>query len=291
MTLQLVSQTTNLVVLLVVMQIAIQGETGSFHDMAANMWTNKPYTIIACKNFEDVFNSVDTGSSSLGIVAIENSLFGSINEVYDLLLKYRLPVIGEIYVPIEQCLIGFRGAKLNEITHIYSHPVALAQCSSYLDKYLPNAERAETFDTAGSVQMIKEMNDPYKVAIASKLAANIYDMKVIEKNIENHHLNFTRFLVIGKKIDDRSDTNKVSLILRTNHEAGALYNALGIFTEDNINITKLQSRPIEGKPFKYMFYIDCQSTRSQFKNITNKLESLGHTVTVLGYYNKGASSY
>jgi prephenate dehydratase len=266
------------------MKIAIQGEVGSFHHIASQQYYGGDIDIVPCTTFKAVFETIKADQADSGIVAIENSLFGSINEVYDLLLKNNLPIVGEILVPINQCLIGFENTDMASVKNVYSHPVALAQCSNFLDKYLPDAKRIENYDTAASVELVKHLKNNHSVAIASQLAAKIYKMNTLRKNVQNHKQNFTRFLVIQKLAKLPVNSNKISMILQTNHTPGALYNALGVFDDHKINITKLQSRPIEGKPWSYMFYIDCLSSYDEFNIIQKKLLNMDNKITVLGAY-------
>lgn len=271
------------------MKVAIQGELGSFHHLAAMTYFGKNVEIIACNTFKEVFDCIKNKQCQKAVIAIENSLFGSINEVYDLLLKYRYPIIAEIPMRIQQSLIGLGNCNLNNITHIYSHPVALAQCSEYLDKYLPKAERIESHDTAGSVKYVFDLNNPNYVAIAGNLAAEIYKLKVIKSSIENHNSNFTRFLVLSNKSVNNPKANKVSLVLQTSHKPGALYEALGVFANAGINLTKLQSRPIVGKVWKYRFYIDALSTPDNVDKCLKILEKQKCQVIVLGFFAHSSS--
>jgi prephenate dehydratase len=172
-----------------------------------------------------------------------------------LLLAHKYFIVGELAVPIEQCLITLPGVRLKDITHIHSHPVALSQCSDYLDEYLPTAKRVEDYDTAASVSFIKEQNHNYRAAIASRVAAEMHGLPIIASGIQNHDTNMTRFLVL-ERVANNKPANKVSLVLQTSHNPGALYKALGVFHKANANLTKLQSRPVPGKVWRYMFYVD-----------------------------------
>ena len=267
------------------MRVAIQGELGSFHHGAAVRWYDESIEIVACETFRAVFESVKTGSADVAIVAIENSLYGSINEVYDLLLKYKIPIVGEVPERIHQCLIGIDSTvSLTKITHVYSHPVALAQCSDYLDKHLPQAERIENHDTAASVELIMSQKDSHAVAIAGEFASHMHKAHILRKNIQNHDTNYTRFLVLDPRSKQVIETNKASLVLRTNHQPGALYNALGVFAGEGINLSKLQSRPIPGKVWRYMFYIDVEGQIDALKDCVTKLRQQDCEVVILGQY-------
>ena len=266
-------------------KVAIQGETGSFMHDAAKQWYGQDVLIEPCTSFAEVFKSLDTGDASCAVVAIENSIHGSINEVYDLLLNHKYPIIGEVNLPIKQCLITFKDVELKNIKHVHSHHVALSQCSNFLDTYLPHAKRVMSpDDTAGSVRYIKELGDTSRAAIASEGAAKLYNMPVYKKNIQNNDVNVTRFVVLDPT-SQQKNTTKASLVLQTNHKPGALYNALGVFEQNNINLTKLQSRPIVGSLWRYMFYIDAEITKSQLNKVKKILANQGCNVQILGTYN------
>lgn len=265
-------------------RIAIQGELGSFHHTAALKWFGNDSTIVACESFGRVFSALDDKQADVAVVAIENSLYGSITEVYDLLLSHSIPIIGEIPERIHQCLIGKPGTTLGDITSVYSHPVALAQCEQFLDDKLPYAERIESHDTAGSVAYIMSQNSSTSAAIAGSLAADIYGATVLERTIENFDSNYTRFLVLQPGAQPPHNSNKASLVIRTNHQPGALYKALGVFADSGINLTKLQSRPIPGKIWKYLFYIDVEADAQQLHEACATLKLQDCDVTVLGQY-------
>lgn len=268
------------------MRVAIQGELGSFHHSAAVRWYGESIDIVACDTFKAVFESVHAGVADVAIVAIENSLYGSINEVYDLLLKYKIPIVGEIPERIHQCLIGIEpGVEFNDITHVYSHPVALAQCSDFLDTRLPSAERIENHDTAASVELILSQKDKHAVAIAGQFAAHLHKASVLYRSIQNHDTNYTRFLVLDPKASHNTTSNKASLVIKTNHQPGALYKALGVFADSGINLTKLQSRPIPGKVWRYMFYVDVEGENSAVAKSILQLRAQGCNVVMLGQYN------
>lgn len=264
--------------------IAIQGDQASFHDIVAHDYFGDSRRVF-CDTFVGTFEALADGRADYALVAIENSLYGSITEVYDLLLKYKFSIVGEAYLRVEQCLIGFPGTKLEEIEAVYSHPVALAQCDRFLETRLPEAARHETHDTAGSVAMIAEFDNPRLAAIASRQAAELYGLDVLEASIETNKENYTRFVVLGKQ--PVQDGNKTSLIVTTGHQPGALHDALGVFARRSINLSKLQSRPIIGKAWHYMFHLDVDAAGPDVELAINELESQGCEVTVLGSYKSG----
>ena len=270
------------------MKIAIQGTAASFHDIAARQYFGKDIQTIECETFAACFDAVTQQRADAALVAIENSLFGSINQVYDLLLHHDVSMSGEIYLRIEQCLIGLPGAQVDNIREVHSHPVALAQCEDYLDTSLSLAERLEHHDTAASVASIKRWNDPTKAAIASVQAATLHGMSVLAEGIETNQENYTRFVAVHRKDTKQQNdpASKTSLILVTDHKPGALYHALGVFAHHGINLLKLQSRPIIGQAWHYMFYIDIDATAedSAFAAICRQLEQQNCEVIHLGSY-------
>ena len=267
-------------------RVSIQGQEASFHAIAAKNYFGNGVSFVPCETFAETFGALKSGKAEAGVVAIENSLFGSINEVYDLLLNSGFWISGEIYLRVKQCLIGLPEADIKHIKEVHSHPVALAQCEEYLDKVLPSAERFEHHDTAGSVESVKNWADPAKAAIASAEAAKLHGMKVLADEIETNKQNYTRFVVIEPKETTNKQADKTSLILGTDHKPGALYNALGAFAKHGINLTKLQSRPIAGQAWHYMFYIDIDigTKDSEFKEVLEELNSQNCETTVLGSY-------
>lgn len=266
------------------MKIAIQGEAGSFHELAAHRWFGTSIDLICCPTFGGVFAAMQNNQADAAVVAVENSLYGSINEVYDLLQKFSFPIIGEIPERIHQNLITLSGTDPKDITQVFSHPVALAQCSEFLDKNLPRAERIELHDTAAAVEHIKDMGNPGYAAIASSSAAALHGLPILQAAIEDQTTNFTRFLVLQKNPTHIQTANKASLILQTNHQPGALYRVLGVFADANVNIVKLQSRPIIGKVWKYQFYLDVQTAGRPLQNFISEITSQGCEITILGEY-------
>lgn len=264
------------------LRVAIQGQKGSFHDEVAQHYYPDS-TIIPCDTFHDVFSAMDAGEADVAIVAIENSLYGSIADVYDLLLARNYKISGEHVLHIHQQLITAPRTKLGDITEVYSHPVALNQCREWLEKNLPDAEIIEHHDTAGAVAYVKELDSPYTAAIAGTRAAELYEMEILESDIEDEKTNLTRFVILDPT-NQPANANKASLVLTTTHHSGALYEALGVFARQDANLTKLQSRPIRGEQFTYQFFIDCEIDTQRLTVIQSELEKLGCDVTLLGHY-------
>ena len=265
-------------------RIAIQGQAGSFHEEAAKQWLSDEFAIVPADTFRQAFANVKAGAADTLVVAIENSLYGSINEIYDLIEKYKFPIIGEVHLPIHHQLIGFSGTKLSNIQNVYSQLPALAQCTEYLDRELPQAEHIEHHDTAESVAYIKKLADPTNAAIASKRAAEVYGMQILDENIEDHVENYTRFLVLQPAATPPNNANRSSLVLTTSHNPGALAKVLTCFAEAGINLSKLQSRPIIGKPWKYKFYLVVEAAGDTLHSIVSKVCAEGNTVNILGEY-------
>ena len=263
------------------MRIAIQGEHASFHHAAALQRFGKDATVIPCENFAEVFGTLNRHEADAAVVAIENSLYGGINQVYDLIESHGYPITGEVHLPIHQQLIG---TPDTEITHIYSHPVALAQCVNFLDTHYPKAKRIEHHDTAGAVRFIAEANDTTYAAIANHEAAERYNLTVIAEDIEDNPANFTRFLVIQPKGVAPADANRTSLVLTTNHTPGALAGVLTVLAKHNINLSKLQSRPIVGKPWHYRFYLVLDTAHEPLHRALNDIKPLTASLTILGEY-------
>jgi prephenate dehydratase len=273
------------------MKIAIQGLEGSYHDIARKEYFTNNQEVVHCDTFKEVFETIKNESADYGLVAIENSLYGSINDVYDLLLKYEFWISGEIYLRINHCLLGTKDAKLSDIKQIHSQLPALAQCEDYLDAYLPHAERVEEHDTAASAKLVAKLNDATKAAIASKASVEIYNLKALAENIESNKQNYTRFIIFSKKKVESQRANKSSLIVRTSQDikAGSLYNALGVFANRGINLTKIESRPVVGRAWHYMFYLDFEMScdSEEGRSALAELDSLGAKAVVLGSYTKG----
>lgn len=273
------------------MNIAIQGQSASYHDIAAHTFFGANITTIDCATFAETFQQIESGEADYAVVAIENSLYGPINPVYDLLLEKKPWVTGEIYLRIEHCLIGTPEATLDGITQVHSQVMAIAQCENWLENNLPNATHIEQHDTTASVVQVKNWADPARAAIASRQAAELHDMQILVKNIEDHHQNFTRFFVLQNKSAVHKNSDKTSIVIRTPSDTkpGSLYRALGVFANRNINVYSLQSRPIVGSAWHYMFYIDvgAGSGSPQLAEALQELKDQGCEFDVLGSYKNG----
>jgi len=245
------------------LRVAFQGELGAYSEMAVYTFFGQSAEVKPGESFDDVFESVKTGDVDYGVVPIENSIEGSVNRTYDLFLEYDLKVCGEIIIRISHCLIAHKGTKLDQIQTVYSHPQALAQCRKFLEEHKLRA--ISTFDTAGSVKMIKEENMMDAAAIASERAAQIYGMTILAKEIEDTKNNSTRFFVLNKQDSPYSGSDKTSIIFAAKSVPGALYKILKEFADRNINLTKIESRPTKSTPWEYHFYLDFEGHRTETK--------------------------
>ena len=266
--------------------VAFQGERGAYSESAVYQFFGADTEVKPCKGFKDVFESVCTQETQFGVVPVENSLEGSITQNYDLFLKYDLKVCAEVIVKVEHCLIANPGTVLEDIKVVYSHPQALAQCRSFLEEF--GRELISTYDTAGSVKMIKEKGFKNAAAIASERAANIYGMHILAKDIADNLENYTRFFVLYTEDSKPTGKDKTSIIFSAKHEPGSLYHALGEFAKRNINLTRIESRPTKKTPWEYNFYLDFDGHKSEPRcaEALKALEQYATFVKILGSYPK-----
>ena len=268
------------------MKVAFQGERGAYSESAVFQFFGAKTEVKPCRDFKDVFDNVCSQETDHGVVPVENSLEGSVNQNYDLFLQYDLKVSGEVIVKIEHCLIADPGAALEDIKVVYSHPQALAQCRSFLEDF--DRELIPTYDTAGSVKMLKEKGLRDAAAIASERAANLYGMHILAKDIADNPENYTRFFILSSEDAKPTGKDKTSIIFSATHKPGSLYNALGEFARRDINLTKIESRPTKQTPWEYNFYLDFEGHRTE-KRCTEALKALGNCtkfVKILGSYPK-----
>jgi len=269
-----------------VLRVAFQGEIGAYSEDAVYPFFGPSVEVKPCKNLSDVFERVEAGEAEYGVVPVENSIEGSVNQTYDLFLEHNLKVRGEIVLKIVHCLITNPKTELDSIEVVYSHPQALAQCRGFLEKL--GCEVIPTYDTAGSVKMMKEKGLLSAGAIASERAAEIYGMKVLTKGIADNPNNYTRFFALSKNDSPPTGRDKTSIIFSTKHLPGALYQALEEFALRNINLTKIESRPTKQTPWEYNFYLDFEGHRSE-ERCQEALKGLGKKsafIKVLGSYPK-----
>ncbi|HTF82002.1 MAG TPA: prephenate dehydratase [Cytophagales bacterium] len=274
------------------MIVAIQGGDASFHDIAARKYFSNVSSVIKCATFREVFEALKKGTATNALIAIENTIAGSILGNYTLLQEYGFPIIGEIRLRIIMCLMALKGQQISDLNLVKSHYMALLQCNDFLQNY-PHIKVEEFHDTADSAKDIKENQLKGVGAIAGKYASELYDLQVLAESIETYKMNFTRFLVISAdKSHKVENPNKASIALVINDKPGALSKILRQFDEYGINLTKIQSIPLLGSLDQYTFYIDCEweQYESYIKSI-DSIKSLATEINILGTYKKGEVIY
>jgi prephenate dehydratase len=236
--------------------VAFQGEPGAYSQEAIYQHFGPNVTTLPVENFESIFRAVEEGRATLGLLPVENSQAGSINQAYDLLLDHDLRVIGEVKLRVRHCLLAPAGTAVADIRRVRSHPQALAQCERYLHNR--GWEPVPAYDTAGAAHQLSEDKEPGTAAIASALAGQTYGLEILDTGIEDSHENTTRFFLLGREEPPPGKQNKTSIVFATLHTPGALYNAMGEFASRGINLTKIESRPRRNRPWHYVFYVDLE---------------------------------
>jgi prephenate dehydratase len=274
------------------MKIAIQGEAGCFHDMAARQYFNGvKIEIVACSTFDLTLNTVKGGSADFAVMAIENARAGSILYNYTLIRESGLKILGEHNLRVRQNLMALRGQQISDIREIRSHPIALSQCMAFLNEH-PGITLIESDDTAGSARYISEKSLKGVAAIASSNAAELYGLEIIAPGIETYDMNYTRFLVVGSKSKGARNGNKASVCFSLNHRPGSLAGVLVKLAELEINLSKIQSVPRLNGSWEYMFYLDLElGNNPNIETIQNELNEYTTDLEVLGVYNKGDKLY
>ena len=270
------------------MRVVIQGERGSFSHQAALQALGLDVDVMPRPAFEDLFTAVVEGQADRALVPIENSLAGSIHENYDRLRARPLPIVAETQLRIRHCLIGRPGSSLASIRRVASHPVALAQCRDFFAKH-PNIEPVAAYDTAGSVMDLLRSDGPAtQGAIASKLAAQLYGGKVLLEGLEDDPQNYTRFLVLAREPLAAGGADKTSLVFTLRSEPGSLHRALGVFASRGVDLVKIESRPLRGRPWEYAFYLDVLGDPSgKVGEALRELEAMSGEFRILGSYKNG----
>jgi prephenate dehydratase len=271
------------------LRVSIQGYEGSFHQVAARQYFGKQVEVIPCANFRDVVKIASSKTQSDGgVMAIENSIAGSILPNYNLLQKSSLRITGEVYLQIRQNLMVNPGVKLEDIREVHSHPMAIQQCLAYLDKY--NWKLIETEDTALSAKHIHQHRSRHIAGIASKLAAELFNLDIIAPNIHTMKHNYTRFLILSREAvpGDSTGADKASVNFHTDHSRGSLARVLTRIADGGINLSKLQSMPIPGSEFKYSFHADMEfDDVTRFQEVIRTIEPHTESLKVLGIYKRG----
>ena len=269
-------------------RVAIQGLKGSFHHEAANCFFGDELDLKACDTFPEVMEATERGEVSHGLMAIENSLAGSIIPNYRLLRDHDVEIVGEVGLRVRLNVMALPGTKENEIDEVHSHQMAIRQCGSFFSDY-PSIKIVESFDTAGSAKRIQEEKLVNVAAIASQQAANEYDLEIIKPSIEDHELNYTRFLVLQKKgADEINNPDKVSIYFQTKHDPGSLAQVLSIISGLGINLGKLQSHPVPSKNSLYGFYATLEiKDLEQLEDLKRLMARMTIQFEILGVYKKG----
>jgi prephenate dehydratase len=273
-------------------RVAFQGERGAFSEEAAVKLLGDKIELVPRPTFEAAFTAIDEGRADYILAPIENSLAGSVHRSFDLLVDSELSILAEEIIPIAHNLIGVPGAKFEDIAVVESHPVALAQCEKFFSEH-PRLKRIATEDTAGSVREVIRAGDKSRAAIAGTLAAKIYGGQILREHLEDNRENYTRFLLLASTADNglrasstSGNANKLSLVFQLDHRPGALFHALEPFARRNVNLMKIESRPVHGQPWQYRFYLDLQASRSdpEVAAALAELEKLVVGLRILGSY-------
>lgn len=271
-------------------RVAYQGERGAFSEDAARKLLGPEIETLPNRTFDEMFESVSSGVARCAVVPIENSLAGSVHKNYDLLVEHELTIIGETYIRIVHNLIAPLAVALSDIRRVYSHPVALAQCERFL-RANPQIEVAPAYDTAGSVKMVVENNRKDEGAIAGATAASVYGAQIIAEAIEDNPKNFTRFLLLARAgdalaIGGSANERKTTIVFRVANRPGALFRSLAAFALRDIDLAKIESRPIEGRPWEYSFYLDLigDSSEPNVERALANLAEMAESIRVLGSY-------
>ena len=265
------------------MKVSFQGEPGAYSEQAVFNYFGEVETV-PCESFDVMFDSVVSGKSDVALAPIENSLAGSIHQNYDLLLRHDLHIVGEYFLRVRHCLIAMPGAKMEDIKKAISHPQALGQCAAYLRGYGIKAE--QVYDTAGSVKMLKESGARDVAAIASRRAAELYGMQILQEGIEDNPENYTRFLAVRREAIVPEKEAKTSIVFTLKNVPGSLFKAMSVFALRDIDLAKIESRPLQGSPWEYLFYIDLIGSVHD-ETVQRALDHLGEyavMLRVLGSY-------
>ena len=268
--------------------VAIQGERGAFSEEAVYKLLGKKVKVLPRETFPAIFEAVAKGKAKYCLAPVENTLAGSVYENYDLLVAHQLSIIAEVNLRIVHNLIAFPGTSHTNLRQVYSHPVALAQCTKFFELH-PRVERIRYYDTAGSVKMLGERKIPGAAAIASRIAARVYGGRILQRGLEDHRQNYTRFLLLSRRAAVPAGANKVSIVFSTANVPGALFKCLSVFALRDIDLTKMESRPLRGRPWEYFFHLDFAGN-TQDKKCQNALNHLGEVTNflrVLGCYQAG----
>jgi prephenate dehydratase len=266
-------------------RIAFQGDRGAFSEEAALKLLGQEIALVPCGSFDATFSATRDGAADFVLAPMENSLAGSVHRSFDLLVESGLHIIAEVVIPIVHNLIGLPGTNVAGLVSVESHPVALAQCEQFFIQH-PHLKRIVAEDTAGSVREIMRAGDTQRAAIASARAAELYGAKILQDHLEDDRENYTRFFLLAASSAVPQDADKISLVFQLPHSPGSLQQALAPFAERNLNLMKIESRPVHGKPWQYRFYLDLQASARDPQTITalEQLAKFAVELKVLGSY-------
>jgi prephenate dehydratase len=268
-------------------RVAIQGIRASFHEEAAFKYFGENITTIECNSFKQTFDALKAREADYVVMAIENSIAGSILPNYSLMLSYNFPVGGEVYLPIQLHLLALPGVKFEDVKNVTSHPIAIRQCVDFFDEY-PHLNIVESSDTAACAKRIRDEQLTDTVAIANTLAAKLYGLQVLERRIESNKKNFTRFLILTHHENAKQvKANKASLCFQVSNEVGSLAKVLNILAEEGVNMSKIQSMPVLGKRNEYNFYVDVEwDEAEQYDKAVRQVLKYTHNFNILGEYQR-----
>ena len=273
------------------LRVAFQGEPGAFSAEAAGRLLGSEIDLVPCETFEQMFSVVENGQCDHCLAPIENSLYGSVYQNYDLLLRHNLRIVGETYLRIVHNLIAPPGTRIEDVTKVYSHPVALGQCRKFFVIH-PTMRPLVAGDTAGSVKMIMATREAGAAAIAGHSAADAYDAEVLIEGIEDDQQNFTRFLLLApaESVEQESGggEDKMSIVFALENRTGSLYRAMAVFALRDIDLTRIESRPIHGRPWEYSFYVDFigNTNKPRIRHALDHLREFATWVKILGCYRR-----
>ncbi|WP_319267333.1 prephenate dehydratase [uncultured Draconibacterium sp.] len=269
-------------------RIAIQGIAGSFHEDAARRYFDEDIEVVECKTFTTVCDMIDNDQVDYAVMAIENSIAGSLLNNYQLIRDYHLRIIGEIYIHIQMNLLVNDGVKSEDIKDIHSHPIALRQCMEYIEHNYPNAQLHEKLDTAASSKLVSDKNLKDAASIANLRSAELYGLNVLDTGIETNKKNYTRFWILSKHGNPTEGSNKASVCFEVGHFYGSLAAVLNTFAKNEINLTKIQSVPKIGKPNEYTFHVDIEWEKPEnYDRAIHQVLKCASSLSILGEYQKG----
>ena len=266
-------------------RVAYQGEPGCYSEEAAVGYFGTDVNSVGMPWFNDVFAALERGEVDYAVLPVENSSTGSIRQVYDLMAQYHYHIVGEWQVPVEHCLMALPGVELDQIRTVYSHEQGLMQSEKYLDAHR-DWKRVPTLDTAGSAKLVAEMGDPTAAAICSRRAAELYGLHILAQRVNHNTMNHTRFAVVSPVPELRPGRNKISAVFRLPHQSGSLHEILTIFAVQGLNLLKIESRPIPGRGFEYLFFLDFTGDLAApgMDGVLHELSQLATEVRILGNY-------